>query len=393
MESATSQMRSVKQSGTPSATTSQNHEPSLTRVLNANPTEQLIRRKFQEYYLSLNKEFYIPPHPEEREYGFLLFKEKFMVRHRAFRDPSVLSGAIRDLVPAHVYFSTAYYQEPTAAMEEKGWEGADLVFDIDADHLDTECKPTHDNWKCKGCGNVGRGSAPKICPSCKNDRFDEQTWLCEKCLHQAKEETVKLLDMLYSDFAVDPSDLRIFFSGHRGYHIHVYSDELRTLGEEERREFADYMTAQGLDPQLHGLLERPIEGVRILEGPAMGQPGWRGRIVKGVFDMLGGDLEKLGLQPGHVKVLKEFDRNEIFRKPVWSLFKGVDLATWKDLVSKSVENAKIDTVVTTDVHRLIRLPGTLNGHTGLLAVEVQSERLDDFDPFTESTAFTESMKV
>src|SRR5438445_320866 len=133
----TSQMRSVKQSGTPSATTSQNHEPSPTRVQNANPTEQLIRRKFQEYYLSLNKEFYIPPHPEEREYGFLLFKEKFMVRHRAFRDPSVLLGAIRDLVPAHVYFSTAYYQEPTAAMEEKGWKGADLVFDIDADHLDT----------------------------------------------------------------------------------------------------------------------------------------------------------------------------------------------------------------------------------------------------------------
>ena len=280
------------------------------------PTSQTIRQQFQRYYLEPARRITGPQAMANREFGFLLFKEKFMVRHRAFRTSEQLLGAIRDLVPAHVYFSTARYKEPTAAMEEKGWEGADLVFDIDADHLDTECKPTHDNWKCKGCGNVGRGSAPKICPSCKNDRFDEQTWLCEKCLHQAKEETVKLLDMLYSDFAVDPSDLRIFFSGHRGYHIHVYSDELRTLGEEERREFADYMTAQGLDPQLHGLLERPIEGVRILEGPAMGQPGWRGRIVKGVFDMLGGDLEKLGLQPGHVKVLKEFDRNEIFRKPV-----------------------------------------------------------------------------
>src|SRR2546428_12926611 len=159
MESATSQMRSVKQSGTPSATTNQNHEPSPTKVQNANPTEQLIRRKFQEYYLNLNKEFYIPPHPEERENGFLLFKEKFMQSHRASREPSVLLGAIRDLVPAHVYFSTAYYQEPTAAMEEKGWKGADLVFDIDADHLDTPCKSSHDSWKCKGCGlleKVGR---------------------------------------------------------------------------------------------------------------------------------------------------------------------------------------------------------------------------------------------
>src|SRR5437879_13418189 len=112
-------MRSVKQSGTPSATTKQNQEPSPARVQNVNPTEQLIRRKFQEYYLSLSKEFYLPPHPEEREYGFLLFKEKFMVRHRAFRDPSVLLGAIRDLLPAHTYFSTSYSKTPTAASADK----------------------------------------------------------------------------------------------------------------------------------------------------------------------------------------------------------------------------------------------------------------------------------
>ena len=116
-----------------------------------------------------------------------------MIRHRGFKDPTALLGAIRDLVPAHVYFSTAYYKDPTAPMEAKGWMGADLVFDIDADHLDTPCKATHDSWKCKGCGMLGSGGAPKVCPRCKNDRMEEQTWLCEKCLQQAKEETTKLL--------------------------------------------------------------------------------------------------------------------------------------------------------------------------------------------------------
>src|SRR5439155_23416601 len=80
--SATNQMRSVKQSGTPSAIIKQNQEPSPASVQNVNPTEKLIRRKFQEYYLSLSKKFYLPPHPEEREYGLLIFKEKFMVRYR-----------------------------------------------------------------------------------------------------------------------------------------------------------------------------------------------------------------------------------------------------------------------------------------------------------------------
>jgi len=123
-ESATSQMRSVKQSGTPSATTSQNHEPSPTRVQNANPTEQLIRRKFQEYYLSLNKEFYIPPHPEEREYGSSSSRKIHGEAPGLPRSKCSLR-AIRDLVPAHVYFSTAYYQEPTAPWKRKA--GKELI--------------------------------------------------------------------------------------------------------------------------------------------------------------------------------------------------------------------------------------------------------------------------
>ena len=342
-----------------------------------NPTELLIRRKFQEFYLGLTKEFYLPPRPEKREYGFLLFKEKFMVRHRAFRDPSVLLGAIRDLVPAHIYFSTAYYQEPTAAMEAKDLKGAD------------------DSWKCKGCGTVGKGGAPKICPKCKNDRMDERTWLCEQCLRQAKEETNKLLEMLYSDLGVEPSDLRIFFSGHRGYHVHVYSPQLQMMGEEERREIASYVLGQALDPQLHELGEVNLEGARVIEGPQLGQPGWRGRMAAGIYDVLGEEGEQLGLSPAQLKTIKSQDRDQFFRKPFWSSVKGFGLSTWKNISLKAVDrrSAKIDTVVTTDVHRLIRLPGTLNGHTGLMTMQVQRERLDEFDPFRDSLAFRGEMRV
>jgi len=165
------------------------------------------------------------------------------------------------------------------------------------------------------------------------------------------------------------------------------------MGEEERRGLSDYMMANGFDPEFHGLFEAPVDGVKILEGPAIGQPGWRGRIVKGIYDMLGGDLESLGLPASQLKALKEFDREEIFRKPVWSLFKGIGVSTWKSLVIRSVEKAKIDTVVTTDVHRLIRLSGTLNGHTGLLAMRVPEEGIDEFDPFKQAVAFQGRMKV
>jgi DNA primase small subunit len=362
-----------------------------------NPAEQVIRQKFQEYYLDPKRELAPPPKASDREYGFLLFTGKFMVRHRSFKDTASLLGAVRDLVPSHVYFSTAYYQEPTAPMEEKGWTGADLVFDIDADHLDTPCKPNHDSWKCKACGTTGKGGAPKLCPKCKNDRMEEQTWLCDRCLQQAKEETAKLLEMLYTDLGIDHEDTRLFFSGHRGYHVHVYSKKTARLGEEERREIADYLLAQGLDPQLHELEEISVGGTKVAEGPLMGQPGWRGRIVAGIYDILGSEIEinQVGLTSTQVSALRSLDRENLLQKPFWSSVKGVGLSTWKTLVSRAVEkrSAKIDSVVTTDIHRLIRMPGTLNGHTGLLAMNVPEERLDEFDPFTQPLAFQGEMKV
>lgn len=318
-----------------------------------------------------------------------------MVRHRAFKSPGLLLTAIQDLVPSHVYFSTAYYQEPTASMDAKGWRGADLVFDIDADHLDTSCKPEHDTWKCKSCGNSGKGGAPQLCPKCKNDRLEEQTWLCSRCLQQAKEETAKLLEMLYSDLGIEPAEAHVFFSGHRGYHVHVYSKRLTLVGEEERREIASYVLGQGLEPELHELEEASSSGTKIIEGPQLGQPGWRGRMVSGIYDVVGEEGEKLGLSHVQNKTLMDQDPDTFFRKQFWSSVKGIGLSTWKTLSSKAVEkrSAKIDSVVTTDVHRLIRLPGTLNGHTGLKALEVDKDRLDDFDPFNETLAFQGSMKV
>ena len=360
-----------------------------------NPPEQIIRLKFRQYYSDPTRKIDPPPNPSEREYGFLLFGGKFMVRHRSFKEPDLLLSAIRDLVPLHVYFSTAYYREPTAPMASKGWTGADLVFDIDADHLNTPCKPDHDNWKCKACGTKGTGGAPKLCPKCKTDRMEEQTWLCDRCLQEAKEETARLLEMLYTDLGIDHDNTRIFFSGHRGYHVHVSSKQTSQLGEEERREIADYLLAQGLDPQLHELEETSVDGTKVAEGPLIGQPGWRGRIVAGIYDLLGGEIDQIGLTSNQVQTLKSWDRENLLKKPFWSSVKGVGLPTWKTLVFKAVEkkSAKIDTVVTTDIHRLIRMPGTLNGHTGLLAMNVPEERLDEFDPFTEPLAFQGEMKV
>jgi DNA primase small subunit len=75
----------------------------------------------------------------------------------------------------------------------------------------------------------------------------------------------------------------------------------------------------------------------------------------------------------------------------WSSVKGVSIGTWRKLAEyvKDLESAKIDTVVTTDTHRLIRMDGTLHGKTGLKKVEFPANRLEGFDPFKEAVAFKE----
>ena len=73
----------------------------------------------------------------------------------------------------------------------------------------------------------------------------------------------------------------------------------------------------------------------------------------------------------------------------WESIKGVSVQTWLKLAEhvKDVQSSKIDTVVTTDIHRLIRMNGTLHGKTGLKKVEFPAENLQDFDPFTGAVAF------
>jgi DNA primase small subunit len=73
----------------------------------------------------------------------------------------------------------------------------------------------------------------------------------------------------------------------------------------------------------------------------------------------------------------------------WTSVKGIGTETWKRIARhvKNLEAANIDTVVTTDIHRLIRMNGTLHGKTGLKKVEFPVNQLASFDPFKEAVAF------
>jgi len=326
---------------------------------------------------------------EKREFGFASF-DGWMLRHRSFKTKNELTMFLQDFAPHDAYFSCAYYEEPEAEMERKGWLGADLVFDIDADHIPTQCSKIHDEWTCGNCAFSGKGITPEKCPKCGNERFDTRTWPCEVCLDSAKTETVKLLDFLMRDFGFSDKEIRVFFSGHRGYHIHVENEAARSLNSMARKEIVDYVTGLGLDITYFGLSDR-----KILQGPSTKDQGWRGRIARSAYDFVRNanedDYKNAGLQT-NVELLirnKKALLKSLDGVGTWSTVKGVAFGTWKRLVEHSIGSisAKVDTAVTTDVHRLIRLADTLHGKTGLKKVEFALSAVSTFDPFKSAIAF------
>ncbi|MBX5327944.1 MAG: DNA primase small subunit PriS [Candidatus Bathyarchaeota archaeon] len=338
---------------------------------------------------------------EKREFGFISF-DNVMVRHKAFADKNELQNFLREFVPSDAYYSCAYYDNPKAEMDKKDWLGADLIFDIDADHIPTQCDKVHDEWTCGACGFSGKGIAPEKCPVCGKEKFEVNTWLCEVCLQSAREETIKLLNMLLNDFGFSAKEVHVFFSGHRGYHVHVENETVQTLDTVARKEIVDYFSGLGINFSFHGLDEKYKETSSAFPAQ-LDDFGWRKRLALGLQRFIQkateDDLKRIGLKSN---VSNAILRNKALVLKDWSdmkalsRIKGVGVESWRKIIEHVVklESAKIDTVVTTDVHRLIRLAGTLHGKTGLKKIEFPASAIDSFDPFKDAVAFkTGTVKV
>ena len=202
-------------------------------------TTEFLRQRFTEYY---RKTVLVAPSSlEQREWGFVLFNpgatDMRMRRHVGFAGRDEMTSYIQNLIPQHTYYSTAYYEKPDAAtMADKGWCGADLIFDLDADH-------------------IVRGP------------YDQM-------LARVKVETEKLLDMLTVEFGMDKKAIELVFSGGRGYHVHVKDIAFRAWGSAERRELIDYVCGIGIDP------------AAMLTGKAPAGPCWQNRYRETLLEYL-----------------------------------------------------------------------------------------------------------
>lgn len=322
----------------------------------------LLRRYFKEYYFKHSGRIGAPPHMESREFGYFPFNGA-MIRHQSFSDIGTFRALLVKEGPAGVYCSNSQYEQPTEEMQKKGWLRAELIFDIDADALKLPCKNDHDVWFCKQCGRKEFGLRPESCPACKGTRILEMTWACPLCIEGTKKEVLKLLDFLETDFGIPRSLASVYFSGNAGFHIELGETQYDELDQHVRAEISDYLTARGM-------VAGAFENFKL----STNDPGWRGRVARYIRD----------LPPGS----KPFKTAE-FEKRASELVNDLDSDDVEHLVASAVlaNSVKLDSMVTADIHRVFRMPETLNNKTGL--VKRKCEDLMRFDPFIDAVALPE----
>ena len=350
-----------------------------------------VEKHFKNWYSRNSQIVSAPEKLMSREFAFLTFHGRTMYRHIMFPSEVELQRYLRNNAPAHSYHSSSYYGDPTADMSRKGWLGADLVFDIDADHFDLPCQKVHDKWKCRNCGEEGKGHPPEIC-KCGRAQFENETWLCEDCLQAAKHEAQKLLDILIQDFGIDPENFLTNFSGHRGYHVHVTSDLVKKLGQNSRREIVDYIMATGLKAEYQGFsLQKRGARSSAPEG------GWRGRTLRALYDYISQvteeEVKSLNLGDNAINnILNEKNKvlKTLMERHPSNVIPLIDPQSLDKILKEALvlQASEIDTVVTTDIHRLIRLTNTLHGKTGWQVQTIPYGFLPDYDPLTSAIVIT-----
>jgi DNA primase small subunit len=334
-------------------------------------TDSTVRSAFRWFYFKPDV-IERPEKIEQREFGYMRFGQAGMVRHLSFKSMKELTATIMKEVPSDIYCSNAYYRFPTYSMQEKQWLGADLIFDIDGKDLHLPCVPSHSYRVCANCGHA---SAPVPeekkdypCTECGGKKTSNVSIPCNRCIDGSKREVKHLVEFLTGDFGIQLEDIHVYFSGNNGFHIYVRDGAYISLDPQARSDLVGYLSGSGLMTDSVGVKKGNAENLFFIKFPKSGiSYGWRKRVA---------------------------DRLKIDRSSTIKLRHVVEqeggYAQFKVHFEKMARTmaVKIDPQVTTDVHRVFRMPGTLNSKSGL--AKIKCSDLDSFDPFFDACLLSDS---
>lgn len=322
--------------------------------------------RFGQYYQ--HAPLWSPPRIKTREWMFIPFGGAPPLRHKSFSGIDQVQSFLSQRAMHSCFYSTAYWRRPyELKMAEKLWQGADLIFDLDGDHL-----PGVTDRDFPGMLEV----------------IQEQAWSLWN-------------DFLEPEFGFTEDHLQVTFSGHRGFHLHYRDPSLFHLDSEARRELVSHIRGEGVDVQgglaryhdqhAKGWTQRIRDGmdamITTLRAIHRGSEGASGELrrleteLQAMQDREGTTSQRSAAAIRRLAELMDHDqrvgRLKDGKFEVLGNYQALFLNLLKADASVVLGSAgETDEVVTIDVRRQIRWPTSLHGKSGMRVSEFPLSRLD-----------------
>jgi DNA primase small subunit len=325
---------------------------------------EFLKKLFGAYY---EKNFISSvPDPSFREFGFGVFKRKIANRNMYFASTEEMNLFLRQSKPLFFSYSNAYYKHPERTpMTAKELLKADIIYEFDADELGLEV-----------------------------EEINGIQWFMSEHLEEAKKQVFRLLNFVENDFGFSMDGVAINFSGKAGYHVHLRSKSIQDLNKRARIELVDYLTAHNMD-----LVNLGYDFEKTPFSCPVNKGRWGARLNNGIKEFFNKDAKSISkITEVPAKKVSLF----LGEKP--KLFDSMDKGTLLQLEGKkskmfwtkvleyviSKEMVPIDRQTSIDLHKIIRVPQTLHGDTGLVAKTISIDELKTFDPFKDSVVFNQT---
>ena len=290
------------------------------------------------------------------------------LRHKSFSNIAQVQSFLSQRAMHSCFYSTAYWRRPyELKMADKLWQGADLIFDLDGDHLP---------------GVTDRDFPGMLAV------IQDQAWSLWN-------------DFLEPEFGFNEDHLQVTFSGHRGFHLHYRDPALFHLDSEARRELVSHIRGEGVDvkgglaryhdqkaggwtQRIRDGMDTMIDTLRTIHRGEDGSPAELRRLesaLQAMQDREGNTSQRSAAAIRRLAELMDHDRRVTRLKDgkfeVLGNYQALFLNLLKADASVVLGSAgETDEVVTIDVRRQIRWPTSLHGKSGMRVSEFPLSRLD-----------------
>ncbi len=295
---------------------------------------------FKEYYKTFKPKIKAI---EEREFGFG-DEKKIDFRHKSFNSGEELRAYLELKTPKYASYSVAYYNSPEATpIESKAYKKSELIFDIDKKYANENNQ--HET---------------------EDQNYIHNNYYCEYCIKKNASEFTRLIEeFLVKEFGFSKNDISVNYSGSKGFHCHIENQIVEQLSPNARRKIAEYINASD------------IEAIVNVENKIVGENHWKKQFTDKLFECL--ENEEICKKILGKKAWEDREGIKQIFKENQGKIRDNEIKQ-RILDSIKYQGIEIDAQVTIDKSRLIRIPDSIHGDTGLIAKTVSKQELNEFNP-------------